>query len=800
MKKGFTLIELLAVIVVIVVIALIAVPVLLNVIEKARKGAAEASTYSYLEAFSNYVAQSEVDNTLRKIEANNRYNLNKQTTINETLYQGINEYVKIKGYIPTGVDDYIVINDKYQVVEGELSVNSYLATIENGKIVSIVKGEKIAVESLSIEGINETGLTMERGMTYQVTPLFSPTNSSDKRVEYKSDDTSIATVSELGVVKGVKTGTVTITATSLSDRSKKAEFELEIIAPTIVTSVDISVAKSNIVIGEEIQITKVLEPSDTTTTLITYTSQPSGIVEIDSFGKILGVSAGTTTITGTTANGLTDTLEITVSSVLAESVSISSTNSTIYLGSTTQVTSTILPSNTTNKTITYTSSNTGVATVTSTGLVTSVSPGNTTITATTSNGKTASLNIKVSTKVNAPVLSSGMTPVKWDSNNNEITTTSTDPNWYDYDNQKWANVKTNDGSYFVWIPRYAYKITSGYHSTTTGSISVKFLVGTTNVSGDNITALTSGYNVSGTNTSNAYFVHPSFNFDGEIKGYWVAKYEATAAEGGINNNYTPYVACSTNNVTTKTIKIIPNATSWRCISTSTAYNLSLNMKNKTVYGWSSSQVDTHMIKNTEWGAVVYLSKSIYGANTNEVYINNNQNYITGCAGNTVVEASSTTCQNAYNTSIGVRASTTYNITGIYDMSGGAWERVMGNYNNLGFENLAATIPSKYITRYTTATANLLNSVGMNYDTAIYGDGVYETSGTAARYNGTAWVGSLSASWNIDSSGLPYNVSSFFIRGGSNDSIYGSGIFSFGTNGGGGGISTHTFRPIVYVVS
>jgi len=395
MKKGFTLIELLAVIVVIVVIALIAVPVLLNVIEKARKGAAEASTYSYLEAFSNYIAQSEVDNTLRKIEANNRYNLNKQTTINETLYQGINEYVKIKGYIPTGVDDYIVINDKYQVVEGELSVNSYLATIENGKIVSIVKGEKIAVESLSIEGIDESGLTMEKGMTYQITPLFSPTNSSDKRVEYKSDDTSIATVSELGAVEGVKTGTVTITATSLSDRSKKAEFELEIIAPTIVTSVDISVAKSNIVIGEEIQITKTLEPSDTTTTLITYTSQPSGIVEIDSFGKILGVSAGTTTITGTTANGLTDTLDITVSSVLAESVSISSTNSTIYLGSTTQVTSTILPSNTTNKTITYTSSNTGVATVTSTGLVTSVSPGNTTITATTSNGKTGTIIITV---------------------------------------------------------------------------------------------------------------------------------------------------------------------------------------------------------------------------------------------------------------------------------------------------------------------------------------------------------------------------------------------------------------------
>ena len=36
-------------------------------------------------------------------------------------------------------------------------------------------------------------------------------------------------------------------------------------------------------------------------------------------------------------------------------------------------------------------------------------------------------------------------------------------NWYDYDKKQWANAKTLDGSYWVWIPRYAYKITSGFH-------------------------------------------------------------------------------------------------------------------------------------------------------------------------------------------------------------------------------------------------------------------------------------------------------------------------------------------------
>ena len=48
--KGFTLIELLAVIVILAVIALIATPIILNLIERARQGAAESSAYAYIEA------------------------------------------------------------------------------------------------------------------------------------------------------------------------------------------------------------------------------------------------------------------------------------------------------------------------------------------------------------------------------------------------------------------------------------------------------------------------------------------------------------------------------------------------------------------------------------------------------------------------------------------------------------------------------------------------------------------------------------------------------------------------------
>ena len=97
------------------------------------------------------------------------------------------------------------------------------------------------------------------------------------------------------------------------------------------------------------------------------------------------------------------------------------------------------------------------------------------------------------------------------------------------------------------------------------------------------------------------------------------------------------------------------------------------------YGLNNS-TDTHMIKNSEWGAVAYLSHSKYGTCTDgtckEIGINNNSNYITGC-GAAAGSSSSTTC-NAYNTATGMLASTTGNIYGVYDMSGGSGEYIMAN--------------------------------------------------------------------------------------------------------------------------
>ena len=290
-----------------------------------------------------------------------------------------------------------------------------------------------------------------------------------------------------------------------------------------------------------------------------------------------------------------------------------------------------------------------------------------------------------------PVLSDNLVPVTL-ADDGIVTKADINTEWYKYEDKKWANAvilsdntKTyNNGdiipednieSYFVWIPKYSYQIfnlgeTDGYTSgkpTTSNVKEIQIKFGTTNTNDSNngecTTPMTSG--ASGNCKVGDYMTSPAF-ISMDTNGLWVAKFETTG---------------STANITVK-----PNQTSLRNINVKTMFETAYNYKRDN---------DSHMMKNTEWGAVAYLSHSKYGINT-EVRINNNSNYITGYAatdssnqsifrGESGTDASVTL---PYNTSTGYKASTTGNITGIYDMSGGAWEYMASlrseTYGSSGF--------------------------------------------------------------------------------------------------------------------
>ncbi len=315
----------------------------------------------------------------------------------------------------------------------------------------------------------------------------------------------------------------------------------------------------------------------------------------------------------------------------------------------------------------------------------------------------------------------------------EIETQNQPKDWYDYDNGKWANIKTTNvteglEAYWVWIPRYEYIVPT---STTATEIEVKFIP------------------KSQTEPDEDYTIHPAFTNEGnggfgELDGIWVAKYES------VSN--TPTENSGGGDSTSLKVQVIPNKASWRNIATNNMFTVCRKMTNEGEV-LEGSTVDSHMMKNTEWGAVAILSQSKYGvfnpesstgANgdaTYQVWNNSGSSYITGSVG-TSKDANNTTTF-AYNSANGPKASTTGTVYGVYDMAGGSWEYVAGCLN--GQENAKFGVTagdSKYVDLYT----NSSNS-SSNYDRAKIGDATKETKG-----------------WNSDYSSFVYSSHPVFERG------------------------------------
>ena len=307
---------------------------------------------------------------------------------------------------------------------------------------------------------------------------------------------------------------------------------------------------------------------------------------------------------------------------------------------------------------------------------------------------------------NKPVLASNMIPVYYDEANSvwkkaDKNNSQKDYRWYSYTSTgeykgMWANSVTvkeaNRQTYlnatpgtiipmddittmWVWIPRFNAVTPSNYNGGTQAkpnAIDVTFVK-------QNETAI------------------DAFTFgDKQLSGFWYGKFEIGGTLASSCTNET----CNVSNIVVK-----PNVSSLRSQKVSSFFYASRSMEQAgNSFGFVNSEVDTHMSKNNEWGAVAYLTQSIYGRCTSsttctEVGINNNSGYITGYGA--PAGSSSSVTNGTYNTSLGKDASTTGTIYGIYDMSGGAYEYVMGVYNNAKSSSGFNSLPDeKYYNNYT----------------------------------------------------------------------------------------------------
>ena len=356
------------------------------------------------------------------------------------------------------------------------------------------------------------------------------------------------------------------------------------------------------------------------------------------------------------------------------------------------------------------------------------------------------INQKVPGEPNAPVLDDGLIPIVFDTSDGTVikTVSSMDSSWYNYSRQEWANAvlvkesgtqtrtyyKNNPGvsidesdilAYYVWIPRYKYKIWTLENSSNGQEKTIEIKFESTN-------------SISTGSAIGQYITHPAFWWDNdsdgvrdpgeELSGIWVGKFETTGTAGSPT--------------------ILPDVQSLRSQNVSTQF-ATAQIFGTSTYGMTSN-FDAHMMKNSEWGAVAYLSHSKYGVNR-EIYINNSSLRYTGRSGGNVggstpineiyTDQTSTTQYNTYgfytwdgylleydtNTKSDTRdlikvASTTGNITGIYDMSGGAREYVMGVFANSDGQLWSGG------TNYNSGFTGLLGSSGTSYTGTAFPDSKY----------------------------------------------------------------------------
>ena len=345
---------------------------------------------------------------------------------------------------------------------------------------------------------------------------------------------------------------------------------------------------------------------------------------------------------------------------------------------------------------------------------------------------------------NAPELANNMIPVYYDNGVwKKADSTNKNNNWYDYSKKKWANavtvsmlnntrddlLKADVGTEIpmsriltmqVWIPRFKYRVWN-YNLDGTKTIDkekeikIRWEEGTSSTGKikcvDNVSKVENSVselctlnrvNCTDSICNGNYYTHPAFTFDDqELTGFWMSKFEAT----GTSNN----------------IKSVPNESPYVKQIVSSFFSSIIAMKNtNNQYGFDSS-VDVHMIKNMEWGAVAYLSYSKYGTCTDGVCqrmgINNYSGKKTGCGISINEYAQSTIC-NEYNTISGQSASTTGNVYGVYDMSGGVGEYTVSA--------LLAPDGVNYMTGATT-------SWNSGFSGIIFDDGNYSTYTTSISF-------------------------------------------------------------------
>ena len=350
--------------------------------------------YSLGSVYSYEFKNKDEENIYQYDGTNNalRYTLssNTSTYANEFLVKRTNEELNAVSVgsatsnIPYKLEIYTNLTDINNPTSGNCEVNQN-GIIENDGINYIKLSKGISLKDntyysivFTLFGTNENNASIMLDATLKGTDIEFIADTSNEYCFIKSYNTWGKLSDNTFRIKGI----------TIKEEPKPIE-------TIILNKTDITLTK-----GTSETLQAIINPSDTTDDkTLKWTSSNPNIATVDNTGKVTAVGGGTATITVKSQNGKEASCEVKVTSKI-ESISLNKSNITLSKGTSETLKATINPSDTTDdKTLKWTSSNPNIATVDNTGKVTAVGGGTATITVKSQNGKEASCEVKVTSKI-----------------------------------------------------------------------------------------------------------------------------------------------------------------------------------------------------------------------------------------------------------------------------------------------------------------------------------------------------------------------------------------------------------------
>ena len=279
------------------------------------------------------------------------------------------------------------------IAVGETTIT--VTTADGSNLSATCKVTVVPTPAASIT-LNTTAVTLKATETATLTTTILPATTTNKAVTWKSDNEAIATVDANGVVTAIAVGEANITATTTDGTNLSATCKVTV-EQTFASSISLDKTSISLKATESETLKATILPATTTNQAVTWKSDNEAIATVDANGVVTAHEVGAATITATTTDGtnLSASCTVNVIHTQASSITLNMTEVSLKALETAELSVEILPATTTNKVVTWKSDNEAIAKVDANGIVTAIAVGETTITATSTDGSNLSAYCKV---------------------------------------------------------------------------------------------------------------------------------------------------------------------------------------------------------------------------------------------------------------------------------------------------------------------------------------------------------------------------------------------------------------------